>query len=654
MHSSLGFVAACGLRSAAISPEIRTYPGSPLQSLELRMRFVPLSRRIQTVVLLLAGTLVLTVPLSAQLQLGDNLSLHASGTLSAGYSGDYGNLTSSDHSIGVGGTGTISGYYYNPNFLNFTATPYYSQARDNSSSLSLSDSSGFTSQVQLFGGSRFPASISYSKSYNTSGSLDVPGLANFTTHGNSDSLGLSWAARLSGLPSLSVSFQKTGSQNSIFGSDKDATSSGQSFNLNTSYNWAGFNLGGAFYLGSSSSEYPQLLAGGPQVTSTSATDHGYTFTTSHRLPWNGSVYANYNNSTVDTSYLSTSSTYTVGNFNAAASFQPTQKLQLSGGMAYSDNLSGTIEQAVLAAGGVVTTSLQSAPSHSFDFTGAASYRLITNMQVQAAAERRTQEYNGRSTGGDAYDAGVNYWHYLFGGRFSSTVILEDATTDGTTANSLGFNINGSFNRRIGAWHVDSSVHYDQNVQTLLITSTTSQYGYGASLGRRWGIYNWSLSGGVSSSGLTGQSGTTSQSKSVSTGLGIGHWANLGGSYSESSGNGILTASGIVSTPPGVPVPPATAVLLFGGKSYSYSVGSTPVHRLTLSAAYSHADSNTGSGLASSINTTKIFNTLIQYQFRKMYLTGGFSQLTQGFSASTTPAQTVSSFFIGISRWFNFF
>ena len=36
----------------------------------------------------------------------------------------------------------ITGYYYNPNFLSFNATPYYNQARDNSTSNSLSDSSG--------------------------------------------------------------------------------------------------------------------------------------------------------------------------------------------------------------------------------------------------------------------------------------------------------------------------------------------------------------------------------------------------------------------------------------------------------------------------------------------------------------------------------
>ena len=193
------------------------------------------------------------------------------------------------------------------------------------------------------------------------------------------------------------------------------------------------------------------------------------------------------------------------------------------------------------------------------------------------------------------------------------------------------------------------------MQTLLVTYTTSQYGYGGSLRRKWGIVNWSLSSGIGSTGLTGQSGTTSQSKSVSTGLGIGHWANLGASYSESSGNGVLTGGGgITATPVPSPALPAASVLLYGGKSYSYSIGSTPVHRLTLSASYAHSESNTGSSLGGSTNTTKIFTTLIQYQFRKMYLTAGFSQLTQGFTAAGTVPQTVSSFYLGISRWFNFF
>jgi hypothetical protein len=45
---------------------------------------------------------------------------------------------------------------------------------------------------------------------------------------------------------------------------------------------------------------------------------------------------------------------------------------------------------------------------------------------------------------------------------------------------------------------------------------------------------------------------------------------------------------------------------------------------------------------------------MQYQFRKMYFTGGYAQLSQGFSVSGIAPSTVSSFYIGVSRWFNFF
>jgi hypothetical protein len=38
----------------------------------------------------------------------------------------------------------------------------------------------------------------------------------------------------------------------------------------------------------------------------------------------------------------------------------------------------------------------------------------------------------------------------------------------------------------------------------------------------------------------------------------------------------------------------------------------------------------------------------------MYITGGYSRLQQGFSASGLPPEVISSFYMGVSRWFNFF
>lgn len=276
------------------------------------------------------------------------------------------------------------------------------------------------------------------------------------------------------------------------------------------------------------------------------------------------------------------------------------------------------------------------------------------MQVQGQAERRTQNYLGVEYGSNTYSAIASYWHTLLGGNFNTAVTVADSTVDSSSQNSLGFTTSTNFNRRFGPWLANASFSYSQNAQTLLVTYTTSEYSYGGGVRRRWRSFSWSASAGAASSGLTGQSGTTNKNESVSTGVSYGRWASVSGSYAQSSGNGILTGTGVTVAPVPTPVLPASSVILFGGHSYSASVGSSPLRRLSIAAAYAKADSNTGSGSSSSTNTTKLFNSLVQYQFRKVYLTGGFSRLTQGFTVSGTVPQTISSFYIGISRWFNFF
>jgi hypothetical protein len=76
--------------------------------------------------------------------------------------------------------------------------------------------------------------------------------------------------------------------------------------------------------------------------------------------------------------------------------------------------------------------------------------------------------------------------------------------------------------------------------------------------------------------------------------------------------------------------------------------------LTFSSGYSKSNSNTsGSGLAT-ISQNEQYNAIIQYQIRKMGFTSGFARLEQGFGGSTAPPQILSSYYAGITRWFNFF
>src|ERR1700734_1996318 len=140
----------------------------------------------------------------AQVTIGENVSLNLNALLQAGYTADYGNFVNSDHGVTVGGSAELGGSYYSPSFLSFSVNPYYGQSRLNSTSQSISDSSGVTASASIFSGSNYPGSISYNKSYNSSGIFGIPGFPNYTTHGNGDALNVGWGVNKPGLPNLYV------------------------------------------------------------------------------------------------------------------------------------------------------------------------------------------------------------------------------------------------------------------------------------------------------------------------------------------------------------------------------------------------------------------------------------------------------------------
>jgi hypothetical protein len=153
-------------------------------------------------------------------------------------------------------------------------------------------------------------------------------------------------------------------------------------------------------------------------------------------------------------------------------------------------------------------------------------------------------------------------------------------------------------------------------------------------------------------GLTAQPGTQNTSQNYYASLGLGALLTATGSYARSSGQALETGSGLV--PVTGPIPPSSLVSLYGGNGYGLGLSSAPVKGLILSATYSKSTSNTSSDQISSSNQNEQFNALVQYQVRKLYFTSGYSRLVQGFSGSGSPPEVISSFYIGISRWFNFF
>ena len=302
---------------------------------------------------------------SAQVKVGENLSMDLNGQASAGYTADYGDLISSDHGITLGGNANLTGFYYDPNFISFSVDPYYNQSRANSNFQSISDASGVNATTNLFSGSKFPGSVSYSKNYNSEGTFGIPGVPGYTTNGNGDVFSVGWAANLTDYPSLVANFLEGHSAYSIYGQNAESTSAFHSFNINSSYRIAGFNLNGGYTNSVTHSEFPFVFL--DQQSETSDQDSKSFFVgANHTLPLYGNFAVNFSRGNFNSDFGQFQYSGTVDNVSANASFHPLDKLDVGVTANYTDNLLGALLQTVITAGGVVQQSTPGQSSNAFD------------------------------------------------------------------------------------------------------------------------------------------------------------------------------------------------------------------------------------------------------------------------------------------------
>ena len=609
--------------------------------------------------------------------MGDDISLTANGSISAGYNGSYGNQIESDHGLGFGGAGALNGYFYNPNFLSFNINPYFNQSRSNSDIGSISNASGVALNTSIFGGSHFPGSVNYAANFNSTGNYGIPGITSLNTNGNNQTFGINWGVLLPNLPTLSVGYQQGDSNYYLYGTNESGNSDFRSFNLSSNYNLLGFGLTAGVAHGTSESLIPGVVLDGQSAIANSDTTN-FTGAVSHPLPWNGSFNTSFNRTDLNSDYLGYRFNGDIDLVTSSIAFHPTPKLTLSLGGDYTDNFSGSLYQAIIggASGssllsttaGTSTVANQSAStttgegiaglqesqqaSHAYDLIFNTTYSFATNLQADGEFERREQSYFGESFGSNLYSAGVVYTRQIAGGHLGSSVNVVDSTTDGSGQNELGFNANANFTRRIGLWQVSGYMGYAQNVETFLISYNTSFYNFGANMSRRFGGWYWSASAGAGRSGLTDQPGTSNSSESFGTTLSRRTFG-FGANYAKSDGNSLASGSGLVSTPL-PPIIPSNLLVLYGGTSYSFSATAAPKRGFNAALSYVKSKSNFDNVGVTSWNNYEQENAYLQYQFRQLGLNGGYTRFVQGFSASGSPPANFSSFYIGVYRWFNFF
>lgn len=601
--------------------------------------------------------LALAAPARAQMTRGET-SFNLNGTVSAGYTDDYTNLAGSDHSIIGAGTADLFGSYFNPNFLSFDIQPFYNQSRVNSSFQSLTSSSGLNASAKIFGGGHYPGSISYSDSYNGSGTFNVPGVANFTTHGNSDVLAITWGLHPDSLPSLNFSFSNANNSYSVYGANSHGTLHSNTFSVTSAYKVAGFNMTGGYQYSGTQALTPEFLVSEPaQHTDSGAS--AFSFGIGHNLPWSGSFSAAATHLDINTDLGDSSLTdhydTKIDTVTSAVNFSPRAHLNVGADTYYTDNLEGTLFNTLLTSGVTEPETPSQQASHDLSFTGYGNYELpAEHLNLHAFAERQQQSFLGISFASDSYNGMVTYTNTLKGGSFNGVLGVTRTSLNTTSQSLLGLNASVNYTHPIDRWVVAGGFGYSQDVQTVLVSYTTSGYTYNGSVGRRirrrsyWGAY---VSGARSM--LTDQPGSATSSQSYATSLTVSRFS-FNGSYTDSTGNALLTTTGLVSTPVPLPVVNPAAVVFYNGKSYSAGIGANPVRGLTFSASYAKALSGTQSSTLNSNNNNENINILLTYNFRRLSFISGYSRLLQSFSVTGGPPTLVGSLFVGVTRTFNFF
>jgi len=587
---------------------------------------------------------------AAQVKWGD-FSVTGTEGLSVGYSDQYGDVSSA-HGLAWGSQTTLSGSYYNPQFLNFTVVPYFNQSRANSDSASVSDASGVSAAVNLFSGSRMPVSVGYNFSNDSLSNYSL-GQAAFTTHGTSDTFSVSSSLKLDKLPNLMFMYQQGDTNSELYGNSQEVTTDFHIFRVNTAgYRLAGFMLQGGYQMSWGDTRVPELFANPDLSTNTSSgyqnSSRSFNASASHDLGSHGGVGIGYDHETFDEHFDGGYNAGSINLLNGNVTEHPTEHLQFVSNTQFNDNLEGVMQQNIIAAnGGVAVLRSDGERSNSLVVTNTAIYTPIRDVGFSGSYVYAQQVFRGVLYNTQSLDGEVSYAHKVYDGNLRATF---GVTEDLRGFNQLGYRLLSGWSRRFGAWNVNLGFNYNHSQRSMLLEYTTSGYNYSGSVGRKLGFFQWSV-GAAAAKAKFDQLGTAANTAQTYSMNFSAKYASVGGSYNKSSGNSFLTPTGLTTTdlPPGVLGPE----ILYNASSYSISGTMHPTRVLEVDGSYLQARSATLNGTLGSSNSTSETFLRLRYRFRKLSFNAGYTQFNQAFSASSTGASSFTSIFFGLQRWFNF-
>lgn len=578
--------------------------------------------------------------------IGDNLKILMNGNLGAVYAGNFGNATGSSHSLGFGINGTLEGYYYHPQFLSFQVRPYYDRAQFNAESQNITRGTGVDGSVSLFGGSHFPGSISYGRNYNNNSEFRIAGVPSVLGNSSTSNFSVSWGALFSGLPTLQATYSIADSTSTLLGTTNQGHSSSKSFNLNSNYMIAGFNLQGVLGHYDTDLLSPDFLSASP-VSSTSSNTH-YGVTATRMLPLSGNLGLGWSRTTSESGL----DDFTSNSYTASVGFSPLARLSLNGALNYTTNALAAYEQSL---GEIPVSSLGRLGSNSsaLYMTTSATFMIGHGLAVTGYANNRRAHFQEQDSANTQYGATVNLQRAsnLFGFLRFSIGLVDTASQEGNGA--LGLVTNVGMTRKFGQWDTSADFNYSQDTQTLFGIVTTSNYNYGGMVRRKLNSSTfWSTSFRESRSGLAAQEGNKNFADSVTTNLSWERYS-LSGSYSRANGQALLGVNGtLIATPVGSML--SDYFLTFNARSLSLTASTQLFRILTVSGVYTKVSSNAVRNALGTFNNGDRYSARVALRMRRLYLVAGFDRAIQESSVIPGGPRTVNSFYVSLSRWFNVF
>lgn len=580
-----------------------------------------------------------------------------SGDIGVNYNGSM-NQGASAHDLGFNGDASLTGSYYNPNFLSFAVRPFYDRTQSNSAYGALTNAEGVNSSANFFSGSHFPGTVTYNKVVNSSGEYGVPGAGiGLATNGNDQGFAIGWSALLPDLPTLTASYAIDKGSSSIYGTQQESKQTDHDFTLTSTYQWDGFRIMGGYSHRSIDGTFSELLEGVPEPVNSNTASNNYQVNASHSFPMQGAFSVSYSRTSYDYSSQDSTSATSSGasdTVNGNVNFRPVNNLSMGVNANYSDSLLGSLPEPIVNSGTGTISSLGTFRSVLVGFD--ATYQVLHNLSLRATVNHSQQEFLGRSYGATQFggSAYYNMDRSLLKGLSFNLTVVDTANKEGNTGMTFVGNLN--YHQKIHGWDLDANYSYAQNVATEIEFYTSSTMSYTSNARHRLGNRSYLMAGySGSHSGITAQAGDSSRAQRV-TGTFTYNRYSLNGFYSKSRGEAAFTANGLVAIPGNLPpsaLPPGS-VVVFDSKAYGINGSASPIKRLYLSLGYAQSNGDTVDPLMTTFTKNNLINGVMQYRLRKIYVNAGYTHLRQSIGTAGSTPITVTSYYFGISRWFNFF